>query len=192
MHQIILKVAITHQVAHKVTTFLPKINLHNILVPLALCNMAITNNTFVVANEDFGVGMGFHLQEVVSEVAVISKICTGMPMDRMEPVEASILEVLLHNMAHKTALLLQFLSQHPNKLARSKPLQKTLRKMTTSSDLRRIFKLRTHQRRLAMRQLCHHLADQLQQAHNPTNLALLSRLLQKRQLLHRNRRYLKS
>ena len=59
MDRTILKVAITHQVAHKVTIFLHKINLHNILAPLAPCSTVIINNTFVVANEDSAAGNGF-------------------------------------------------------------------------------------------------------------------------------------
>lgn len=180
MHRIIPKAAIIHQVANKVTTFLPKINLHNILVHLALCNMVVINNIFVVINEDSAAEIAFNLHEVASEVVVTSKICTGMPMDRMEQVEASIPETLLHNIALKIALPRQCLSQHHSKLARNNLRRKILKKMTTSSDLRRIFKLRTHQRRLVMRQLCHLPADQLRQDHSPTNLALLSRLLQNR------------
>lgn len=193
MHRIILKAAIIHQMVHKVTTSLLKTNLHNILVPLALCHMAISNRTFVEANEDFEAVIVFSLHEVAfEEVVGISKICIGMPMGRMELVEASILEMLHHNTPLKKALLHQSLSQHHNKPALSKPPQKRLKKMMTSFDLRKIFRLKIHQRRLAMRQLCRHLADQLQQVHNPTNLALLSRPLQKHPLQHRSRRYLKS
>jgi hypothetical protein len=192
MDRIILKVAITHQVARKVTTFLLKINLHNILAHLALYSTVIINNTFVVVNEGSVAGIVFNLQEVASEVEVISKTYTGMPMDRMVQVEASIQETLLHNMAHKIALLHQSLSQHHNKLARSRLPQRTLRKMTISSDLRRIFKLRTRQRRQMMRLPCRRLADLHQRDHNPTNLALLSRPLQRRRWQHRNWRYLKS
>ena len=190
MGRIILKVAITHQMGHKVTTFLPKINLHNILARLALYSMVI-NNTFVVVNEDSVAVIVFNLREAASGAVVTSKICTGMPMDRMVQVEASIQETLLHNMAHKIARL-QSLSQHYSKLARGRLHQRMLRKMTISSDLRKIFKLKTRQRSRMMRQPCHRLVGQLLQDHNPTSLALLSKPLQKRQWQHRNWRYLKS
>jgi hypothetical protein len=192
MGRIILKVAITHQMGHKVTTFLPKINLHNILARLALCSMVIINNTFVVVNEDSVAVIVFNLQEAASGAVVTSKICTGMPMDRIVQVEASIQETQLHNMAHKIARLLQPLTQHYSKLARSRLHWRMLRKMTISSDLRRIFKLKTRQRSRMMRQPCHRLVGQLLRDHNPISLVLLSKPLQKRQWQHRNWRYLKS
>jgi hypothetical protein len=194
MDRIILKVAITHQVAHKVTTFHLKINLHNILARLALCSTVTINSTFAVVNEGSVAVIVFNLQEAASAVVVISKTCTGMPMDRMVQVEGSIQETLLHSIAHKIALLHQLLSQHHhhNKRARSRLPQRTLTRMTIYSDLRRIFKSRTRRRKQMMTQPCHRPVGQLPLDPNPTSLALPSKPLQKRQWQHRSRRYLRS
>jgi hypothetical protein len=147
MHRIILKLTISRQLAHKVTTFLHKTSPHNTPAHPVPPSTVTINNISVVANEDSVVEIISNLQGVASEVVVISRTCTGMPMVRVVQVEASILETPHHNMAPRVVLPLPSFIHRHSKLVRSKLPKKTVRRMTIPSGLRKIYRLRIRRRR---------------------------------------------
>jgi hypothetical protein len=191
MRRIIPQLALHHLVVPKVITTHHKITLPSIRARLVQCSTATTLKISVALSGDSVVTTS-NLEEVAFEAEGIFKTYIGTPTAKVVREGVNTQRMAHPNTAHRMALRHILLSRHHNKVAQLKLRLKTEKMTTILSDHQRIFKSRTRRRRSTIRRPCHHPADLLLLDHSPTNSALHSKPLQKRQWRHPNPRFLKS